>query len=164
MERTKVIYDNYVLFENGVVLSLITNRFINGTVNQGYIRMCLYHERRERPYLHTLLAEAFIDNPNGFTCVDHIDRNRLNNDLSNLRWCSISQNNQNKSKQSNNTTGKIGITKWSISGLLYWRVGVVLDGNEYVAVFKRDSDTIPQEAIDARDEFKRQLHGEFASF
>jgi hypothetical protein len=162
MERTKVIYDNYVLFENGVVLSLITNRFINGTVDyHGYVRIQLNHKLY---LLHRLLAEAFIENQTCLTCVDHIDRNKLNNDLSNLRWCSQSQNSRNKSKQSNNTTGEIGISKTTNNGKPCWVVRVELDKKPHYRFFKRDSDTIPQEAIDARDEFKRQLHGEFASF
>lgn len=46
--------------------------------------------------LHRLLATQFIPNPDGKQYIDHIDRNRANNDLSNLRWCSCSENQINK--------------------------------------------------------------------
>jgi hypothetical protein len=160
MERSKVIYDNYVLFENGVVLSLKTNRFVDGNFsNKWYIRIGLNGKVYK---MHRLLAEAFIDNPNGFTCVDHIDRNKLNNDLSNLRWCSQSQNVQNSSKRKDNTTGEIGIMKCTQKGKPYWQVQVQLDGKRHNRFFNRDSDTIPQEVIDARDKLKLELHGDFA--
>ena len=109
MERTKVIYDNYVLFENGVVLSLITNRFLNDWVSNGYICININGNIHK---LHRLLAKAFIANPDGFDCVDHIDHDRSNNDLLNLRWCNSAQNNQNQSKRKDNTTGEIGIYKY----------------------------------------------------
>jgi hypothetical protein len=160
MERSKVIHDNYVLFDNGVVLSLITNRFIHGSVVKGYIQIRL---NRKQYALHRLLAQAFIENPNGLDYVDHIDRDSLNNDLSNLRWCTSAQNSYNHSKQSTNTSGEIGISKCTKCSKPYWRVQVILNGKRHSRYFKRDSDTIPQEAIDARDKMKLKYHGEFAS-
>jgi len=36
---------------------------------------------------HTLIAEAHIPNPNRYNTIDHIDRDKTNNSISNLRWC-----------------------------------------------------------------------------
>ena len=47
-------------------------------------------------YVHRLIAEAFIENPFRKEQVDHMDGNRHNNNLSNLRWVSNSENMQNK--------------------------------------------------------------------
>ena len=43
--------------------------------------------------MHRIIATAFIDNPEGKPCVNHIDENKLNNDLSNLEWCTERENN-----------------------------------------------------------------------
>lgn len=160
MEKAKVIHDNYVLFDNGVILSLKTDQFMRGSVVNGYRQIWL---NSNRYYLHRLLAHAFIENPNSYNEVDHIDHDKLNNDLSNLRWCTRSQNVQNRSTHSNNTTGETSIIKCTNNGKPYWRVEVMLDGKSHRRLFKRDSDMIPQEAIDARDMLKRELHGDFAS-
>ena len=46
-----------------------------------------YHAR-----VHVILAELFLDNPNGYHYVNHIDSNKLNNSLDNLEWCTNSRN------------------------------------------------------------------------
>jgi hypothetical protein len=59
--------------------------------------------------VHVLVATAFIDNPNNKQCVDHVDCNRVNNRVSNLRWATCQENSRNKSKQFNNKSGVIGV-------------------------------------------------------
>lgn len=57
------------------------------------------HLDGKRYYLHHILANHFIDNPHGLRCVDHIDHDRGNNHIENLRWCSQRQNTNNRSDQ-----------------------------------------------------------------
>lgn len=42
--------------------------------------------------VHRIIAEAFIDNPLNLPEVDHIDRDRKNNSVDNLRWISSFEN------------------------------------------------------------------------
>ena len=77
----------------------IVSEFIN---NNGYIRLALSEQVngktvQRKYYKHKLIAKQFIENPNDFECVDHINRNRLDNSIENLRWCSASDNSKNKS-------------------------------------------------------------------
>ncbi len=165
MERYAIIDNDYVLFENGVILSLKTNMFVKGSVNnKGYIQIRLNDSKQQS--LHRLLATAFIDNPDNKPYVDHIDQDKSNNDLSNLRWATRSENQHNKGVLRNNTTGKCCITKYSLAtGYSYWKVQVNKDGNKHGKHFPcKESDTvIPDYVIKYRDDLKRQLHGEFAS-
>lgn len=43
--------------------------------------------------VHRLIAKAFIPNPNNLRTVNHLDFNRLNNNVNNLEWASHSENN-----------------------------------------------------------------------
>ena len=45
--------------------------------------------------IHRLVAMAFIENPNNFPCIDHINRIRTDNRIENLRWCTKEENNRN---------------------------------------------------------------------
>ncbi len=51
--------------------------------------------------IHVLVAKMFISNPKNKNKVDHIDRNKLNNNYNNLRWVSHSENMLNKDSVDN---------------------------------------------------------------
>ena len=56
----------------------------NGT---GYLTVCLWKgNKRKNHYVHRLVAEAFIENPNNLPQVNHRDYDRHNNDVTNLEW------------------------------------------------------------------------------
>lgn len=42
--------------------------------------------------VHRLICSAFVENPDHLPCVDHIDGNRVNNNITNLRWCTTKDN------------------------------------------------------------------------
>ena len=50
-------------------------------------------------YFHRLLAQAFIPNPDNKPEVDHINRNRIDNSLDNLRWATRQENSRNNENQ-----------------------------------------------------------------
>ena len=47
---------------------------------------------------HRLIAIQFIPNPDNLPCIDHVNHNRTDNRINNLRWCSHTQNNNNLGK------------------------------------------------------------------
>ena len=61
---------------------------------QGYLRVCGHgaNGKSLTIRIHVELAKAFIENPSGLQYVNHIDGNKLNNSLSNLEWCTHSEN------------------------------------------------------------------------
>lgn len=64
-------------------------RIMIGSVdNHGYPQVTLHKEGKSRTAkVHRLVAETFLQNPFGLKEINHIDENKLNNDVSNLEWC-----------------------------------------------------------------------------
>lgn len=65
----------------------------------GYIQVGLYDKnigKSKMKYLHRLVADAFLPNPNNLEQIDHKDSDKTNNAVSNLRWVSRQFNNSRK--------------------------------------------------------------------
>jgi hypothetical protein len=159
-------FDNYEMNQEGVLRNVKTKRILKGALTKGYVKFDLYQDGfRKMVYKHRILAELFVWNPDDLPCVDHIDRNRLNNSIENLRWCSYEENNRNMSMRKDNTSGKMNIHKCFNHGQPRWlvRFGNHSTGNHHQKRFPRnqDSDIIPDEVIAYRDAYSKQWKGPF---
>lgn len=66
----------------------------NQNSSNGYKQVCLSKDGEKRiARVHRLVAEAFVDNPNSLTEINHIDEDKANNVASNLEWCTRAYNN-----------------------------------------------------------------------
>ena len=80
------IDDYYQIYSDGRVFSKKRNKFQTPHVNMfGYLVVKVHNKNIP---IHRLLATHFIDNPNNLETVNHKDKNKLNNNLENLEWCS----------------------------------------------------------------------------
>ena len=90
MEMWKDIDDlpGYSISNKGRVMKNATGQIMVLGKNNGYVRIVI------AKLVHRLVAKAFLDEPENEEqlWVDHIDGNRSNNDVSNLRWVTPSEN------------------------------------------------------------------------
>lgn len=93
----------YQVSNTGIVRSIdrhiVDGRLIKGkelkqyTDKQGYKRVALCKAGKHyKKYVHRLVAEAFVQNPNNFPVINHVDENPANNKADNLEWCSVKYN------------------------------------------------------------------------
>lgn len=88
--------DNYEVSDLGNVRNAKTNRVLKQNKHpKGYIKVRLCLNMKSNDYqVHRLVALAFIHNQENKPQVNHIDSVRDNNKLSNLEWCTNSENQQ----------------------------------------------------------------------
>lgn len=91
---------NYEVSSEGKVFNKKTGKELKGTFARNeYHSVQLTIGGKPKTFMvHRLVAEAFCENLNNYTIVDHIDRNKLNNNASNLRWVDGSTNARNADK------------------------------------------------------------------
>ena len=159
MEEYRIIkgFENYEISNLGNVRNLKSNRLLKSTVNSnGYFLIKIEKSGIRKAFkLHRLIAMTFIPNPNNKPIVDHIDGNKTNNQIDNLRWASKSENGMNRKLHSNNKSGFTGI----YTGNNKFRAELKLNNKKYcLGTFN----TL-EEAIQARVNKSKELFGEFQS-
>lgn len=92
------VSDTGIVFRDGKELKSHPRGAItkNGTRYQA-VNISIYDEngkfvKQIKYYVHRLVAEIFIENPNNLSDVDHIDCNKENNHVDNLRWVTREEN------------------------------------------------------------------------
>lgn len=84
--------ENYSVNENGIVRNDKNGRILKTyTKKDGYEVVQLGH-RTTPKYIHRIVLESFLENVENKPCCNHIDGNKKNNAISNLEWCSYSEN------------------------------------------------------------------------
>lgn len=67
----------------------------------GYYRVSIITGEEKQKFIpiHRLVAETFLDNKDKLPCINHKNENKLDNNISNLEWCSWSYNNNYGTRQ-----------------------------------------------------------------
>ena len=105
-EQFKIIpgFENYSVSTNGRIrretpgsnakVGVIKNAQVNKKTGYTHCKVS-GSEGKRSVSIHRLVAEAFIPNPLGLREIDHIDRNKENNHVHNLRWVTRRENMKN---------------------------------------------------------------------
>ena len=85
---------NYTVSEEGKIFNTKTKRELKGTLARNeYPSVQLRIDGKAISFMvHRLVAEAFCENPNGYTMINHKNGIRDDNRVENLRWCTVKMN------------------------------------------------------------------------
>lgn len=87
------ILNDYDIDEWGNVYSYISNKYLKPYLDKdGYLCITIHSKHYK---IHRLVGENYLNNPYDKPCIDHIDRNKLNNHYSNLRYVTPKENSNN---------------------------------------------------------------------
>ena len=100
MNENLIDKEKYIFYENGDIFSKSynMNKLLKGCINnQGYMQttlLCIDGKRRTFK-IHRVIAYMFIPNPENKLEIDHINGNKLDNRVENLRWATSKENSNN---------------------------------------------------------------------
>jgi len=150
-------HTNYQVSNFGRVRNAITGRILKPSLRQGYNTVKLYcNGKQANKVVHRLVAEAFIPNPKNRKCVDHKNNIKTDNFHENLRWCSSTENNRNRTKKQNCTSKYKGVSlhRSSKKFMALIKIG---KKQRYLGLFTNEI-----EAAQAYDTYAKLHFGEFS--
>jgi hypothetical protein len=159
VEEYRIIkdFENYSVSNLGNVINNKTGRVLKpGIDGHGYYTVSLYADGKQfTKKIHKLVGEYFIVNPYNKPCIDHINNNKLDNNINNLRCATLKENQMNRQINSNNTSNYKGISFFKPSNK--WRAQIKINGKmKHLGLFDKIED-----AVNCRVKKAEKLFGEF---
>ena len=92
--KTMKEHSNYEVSDEGQIRNKKTKRILKPSINnKGYKRIIIYINKKSRClYVHRIVANNFLENPNNYKEVNHKNENKLDNRLINLEYCDTKYN------------------------------------------------------------------------
>lgn len=135
-------YPNYYVSNLGNVKNKYEKILKPHNNGLNYYQVSLYKNNKSKTYyIHRLVALCFLDNYDDKLEIDHIDRDKSNNKVSNLRNATRSQQCINKNKKSNTYSKYIGVTYDKLKQINPWKAAIRINGvKKYIGSFDTEEE------------------------
>lgn len=111
------VNNRYEININGIIRNSITKQILKPIIRQGYLCISLRKTKSCRQSssfrIHRLIGIYFIPNPYNKPIINHIDGNKLNNNIDNLEWVTHSENEIHSYRKLGKKTNKPHIGKFN---------------------------------------------------
>ena len=119
-----VDFPNYLIYPDGKIWNKKYEIYMAPYLNKGdngYYQVILTNNKKiKKKYIHRLIGQYYIPNPYNYPEIDHINRIKTDNNLSNLRWANRSMQSQNRNAYSN--TGQKYICELNVGKYKYYKI------------------------------------------
>lgn len=146
----------YEVSNMGNVRNIKTGRILRPGLHAGYLTVGIYDKSTR---VHRLVANAFIDNPENKPAVNHINKVRNDNRVSNLEWTTNAENNAHKtaSLTDYSTNQHKAVNRLDkVTGEVLHQYDSILDAAEWVSSLK------PHKTIELKDKFTKTVQSGIA--
>jgi hypothetical protein len=150
-------YEKYMISDEGRVFSIKSHKFFKPSINTcGYYIVDLYKNGIRKNFtVHRLVGLHFLKNSENKKCIDHINNNKLDNTINNLRFATLNENSHNARIRNDNTSGIKGV--YFHKQRNKYRAEIVINNKKkHIGYYK----TL-EEATIARKKVANKLFGEF---
>jgi hypothetical protein len=152
-------FPNYEVDTDGNVWNRVSGkRLIPVDNGKGYEIVGLHKDNKKyNQKIHRLVAKAFIKNPKNKEQVDHINNNRTDNSVYNLRWATRQENGFNSSMSSNNTSGVKGVCYHK--RVKKWQAFIKINGKlKFIGYYDEMEDATEARKLEAQRLFGKYCH------
>ena len=134
-------YENYEISNQGNVRNIKTGKVLKPCKNScGYYLVILSKNGiKQTLKIHRLVALHFIPNPENLREIDHINQDKANNSITNLRWISKSNNLRNRTKFKNSSSKYIGVYFNKEKGKYVAQIQIN-NKNKYIGLYETEED------------------------
>ncbi len=154
-------YETYSINKNGLIKDNRTGKIMPQYLNcDGYKRINLVNPNNKKGFMvHRLVALQFLEKNNeNYNEIDHIDKNKINNYISNLRWVDDYIQNQNKGNFKNNKLNEKHI-HFETNGFTTRYVFQITHNHiRHKKSFNTNKNFSLQDAINYRNDYKKRFN------
>ena len=150
-------FENYSVSNFGNVKNNKTGRILKPQIDgKNYYIVSLYTDGKQfNKKIHKRVGEYFIANPYNKPCIDHINNDKLDNNVCNLRFCTQQENCMNRKLSSKNSSNYKGVTFHKRSNKWHARI-MVNKKLKHLGYFDKIED-----AVNCRVKKAKEVYGEY---